>query len=345
MPPQFWKQFFEASANVSLSGYEELAADETVTEDYTATETTDTSDAYASSPSRANDDDTITAASKDPATHDEGEDSLLESLTISPSQPTPRAPQTQTKPPTFAQYPSPYEALKREVHATTNTTNAPPSTISSELPSTPGKQTLPDMSLTPTSSPFAPPTSAFRPSSQQRKDLLLHRVLDKNYRLQATPHAQPRLPHRTDPTAQTPKANSGNRQRDSTSPMSSPPIPAPELHSEIFDSPQRRPPRTPGVSVLAGGLTPRKSKSAKRTGGGWDSDSEGDDDYGDDGLLEGMSPPKTMQFHVPQSRVLQTPGKFPRYFPLRPVEMSHALKPLSICMGTDLLLGNSTRSE
>jgi len=165
--PQFWKQFFEASANVSLSGYEELAADETVTEDYTNTETTDASDAHASSPARANDDDTITAASKDPATQDDGDDSILDSLVISPTQATPRAPQPQTKPPTFARYPSPYEALKREVHATTTTT-APPSTISSELPSTPGKQTLPDASLTPTSSPFAPPTSAFRPSTQQR---------------------------------------------------------------------------------------------------------------------------------------------------------------------------------
>lgn len=36
----------------------------------------------------------------------------------------------------------------------------------------------------------------------------------------------------------------------------------------------------------------------------WDSDS--DDERG----VEGMSPPKTMQFHVPQSRLLRTPGTF-----------------------------------
>ena len=37
--PQFWKQFFEASANVSLSGYEEPPADDeaTTTEDDDAT--------------------------------------------------------------------------------------------------------------------------------------------------------------------------------------------------------------------------------------------------------------------------------------------------------------------
>lgn len=34
-----------------------------------------------------------------------------------------------------------------------------------------------------------------------------------------------------------------------------------------------------------------------------DSDSDEDDDLG------GMSPPKTMQFHVPQSRLLQTPAR------------------------------------
>lgn len=37
----------------------------------------------------------------------------------------------------------------------------------------------------------------------------------------------------------------------------------------------------------------------------WDSDS--DDDEGGMGL--GMSPPKTMQFHVPQPRLLRTPAR------------------------------------
>lgn len=36
----------------------------------------------------------------------------------------------------------------------------------------------------------------------------------------------------------------------------------------------------------------------------WDSDSD------EDGLEAGMSPPKTMQFHVPQGRLLKTPGGF-----------------------------------
>lgn len=37
----------------------------------------------------------------------------------------------------------------------------------------------------------------------------------------------------------------------------------------------------------------------------WD-DSDGEED----GELMGMSPPKTMQFHVPQGRLMRTPGMF-----------------------------------
>ena len=39
----------------------------------------------------------------------------------------------------------------------------------------------------------------------------------------------------------------------------------------------------------------------------WDSDSD-DDDEGDM-MGMGMSPPKTMQFHVPQPRLLRTPAR------------------------------------
>ena len=93
-------------------------------------------------------------------------------------------------------------------------------------------------------------------------------------------------------------------------------MPAPELHAEIFESPLRRT-RVPGVSLL----TPAKGKGGANLnaareaaiGGGrgkekdiWDSDS---DDEG--GLEEGMSPPKTMQFHIPRERLLRTPGMLP----------------------------------
>lgn len=93
---------------------------------------------------------------------------------------------------------------------------------------------------------------------------------------------------------------------------SSPALPAPELHSEIFGTPAARGRKTvPGVSVL----TPARKIGGKQAAGDnnnakamtkgiWDSDS---DDDGLDGE-GGMSPPKTMQFHIPQSKLLRTPG-------------------------------------
>jgi DASH complex subunit ASK1 len=93
---------------------------------------------------------------------------------------------------------------------------------------------------------------------------------------------------------------------------SSPALEAPELRHEIFGTPATKK-RIPGVSVL----TPAHESTKKAFGGEerlggksttlapknslWDSDSE-------DEFLEGMSPPKTMQFHIPQSKLLKTPG-------------------------------------
>ena len=90
---------------------------------------------------------------------------------------------------------------------------------------------------------------------------------------------------------------------------SSPAVPAPQLHSDIFDTPARKT-RIPGVSVL----TPARDRNHSGAESGdrakhqrlWDSDSDDDDD---DAPGAGMSPPKTMQFHVPQPRLLRTPAR------------------------------------
>ncbi|KAL9078240.1 MAG: hypothetical protein Q9157_002858 [Trypethelium eluteriae] len=85
-----------------------------------------------------------------------------------------------------------------------------------------------------------------------------------------------------------------------------------------------RTPRTPGVSVQTPAAKRDIASARRQTGFGargegggggertiqtlsraWDSDS--DDEFGDG--LEGMSPPKTMQFVVPQGRLLQTPAR------------------------------------
>jgi DASH complex subunit ASK1 len=51
-------------------------------------------------------------------------------------------------------------------------------------------------------------------------------------------------------------------------------------------------------------LTPAKGGFGKRND--WDSDDDQFNDDDDDEL--GLSPPKTMQFHIPQSRLMKTPG-------------------------------------
>jgi DASH complex subunit ASK1 len=312
---QFWKQFFESSANVSLSGYEEQPStqeplDETVTEDSnTTTHTTlETSQSYE------------TPSSQHISTLPAEQELDLSSLTISPSHSTPRASaggqqQSPGAEATFADYPSPYEALRQEVGS--NTTH-PEDVASTQQPQTPDKSArattrAQDIAMTPDSSPFLPPaaTSIPRPSTARKKtDPLLHRVLDRNYRVQATPLASARRgnqqqisranapPHAT----ATPATAARTRLLDDAL-SSSPDMPAaPQLHAEIFSSPAKPVPRrTPGISVLAP-ATPKGTPAKK---GIRDSDDEFDDDDDDNAF---GSPPKTMQFYVPQSRLLKTPG-------------------------------------
>ncbi len=141
--------------------------------------------------------------------------------------------------------------------------------------------------------------------------------MDKNWRLQATPHSTARpLPHRTKSAPEaTPSVSTvkrGGRGKEDYDLDSSPAIAAPELPAEIFDTPARKS-RIPGVSILtpARRRKPSTASSAARgksqevARGVW-SDSDDDDD-GEEAV--GMSPPKTMQFHVPQGRLMRTPGK------------------------------------
>jgi DASH complex subunit ASK1 len=305
---QFWKQFFESSANVSLSGYEEPPSqyettDNTMTEDSNATThtTLETSESYDTPSAQHISTDSI-------------QDLEISNLTISPSRGTPRPSgkqQTQhTQQTTFADYPSPYEALRQEVN---NTTVDATSLTQATLPETPGRLLFPvdTISATPQSSPFLPPkpTSIPRPSpSRTKTDPLLHRVLDRNYRVQATPMTTSRYANALSRTAETP-ATARRTRNAIPDPMltSSPEVAPPELHPEIFSSPERRP-RIPGVSVLTPGRHQTHAmKMPARTPGIWDSD---EDDLDDD-LTFGQSPPKTMQFHVPQNRLLKTPGRFP----------------------------------
>ena len=216
---------------------------------------------------------------------------------------TPRATRNNKSRPSIATYASPYETLRREVQGKDSEEETPTST----LPSTPRGQTLSESPAG--SSPFLPPSTT-RQTRTPANDVLLHRVLDKNYRLQATPHTQARLPKSgayTNSTIRTPattrRANGRNLDEIDSSPLEE----APQLRQEFFGSPAKAK-RVPGVSVL----TPAKS-TARRDQEGEGARSKGkaavwDSDSDDEDLPEGMSPPKTMQFHIPQSKLLKTPG-------------------------------------
>ncbi|CAK4033478.1 DASH complex subunit ask1 [Lecanosticta acicola] len=313
----FWKQFFEASANVSLSGYEE-PTDDTVTN-------TEPTDSFQTPP--GHDESTVTGAQMQQQEDDE--DFTIESPTqVTGVQTTPKLPPSTSnktngdsranfnnKNAASASYPSPSPRKY--------TGKNPLAVHDSEEPSTPRMQSAANLQ----SSPFEP-ESAFQPSARSRPqnhDPLMHRaILDKNYRIQATPHTQRKQRQQQQATAAkgTPATATKKAPWDD-SPQSSPEIAAPQLRSELF-SPAKGAPRTPGVSVL----TPAARKTglaAPKTSTGMSLFSPNDKAYTatqertrasqffdesdeDDDLAE-MSPPKTMQFHIPQSRLVQTPAR------------------------------------
>ncbi|KAI1083630.1 hypothetical protein F5B20DRAFT_413741 [Whalleya microplaca] len=364
---KFWKQFFEASANVSLSGYEELAGedDETTTAEETALD--DTTSDY-------NNDNTIQADDttgehtgfqdlQQQQAQARADDSLLDDdaeMTGS----TPRPPNTKSlklPPPQFADFGSPYEKLRRELkgeNAIYKDDERDPDDDTMELPPTRHRdhQTtvrLPDMSMTPRSSSLlleeptlqlgglhlaqaqAQGQSAAHGKQQPNKDLLLHRVLDKNYRLQATPHKNAPVAPGFRGRSPEKKAIAGDDEEDRTrralwadSPQSSPEMAVPKLRSDLYMSPVRLPrgrsggggPRTPGVSVQTPTTARKKTRDifaeAREKGKGkgkerdeirWESDEEGEDE--DTAMFGGMSPPKTIQFALPPSKLMQTPAR------------------------------------
>ncbi|EZF30015.1 DASH complex subunit [Trichophyton interdigitale] len=327
---KFWKQFFEASANVSLSGYEEqppigneqdttVSANTTTTDDSTYQEE---SESYASPSSEH--------ISINQEVKDE-DDPDLSTLSLSPSHSTPRArgipsratPDDDTTSPRI-EYSSAFDQHDDNLPAIES-----PLQLCGAGPRTPGKEN--QLGYNEVATPNTSSSTVFNPTAKfklstalrgDRADPLMHQVLDKTYRVQATPLTNTR---RLTTTKGNNKFNTAtppiSRYKLDDSPLSSPELEAPKLHTELFDSPMIRrsaakrnhsKTRTPGVSVLA---TPSNKFKGDRDPNQWDSDEEfkkggyADDDDEDDSALVDFSPPKTMQFHVPQSRLMKTPAK------------------------------------
>ncbi|KAH0353269.1 hypothetical protein KCU83_g3207, partial [Aureobasidium melanogenum] len=290
---RFWKQFFEASANVSLSGYQEGALEDDMSHNDTTAQETSYDEPSA--------EDDVAERTMTPTAHDYPHDHDDDMSVIdSPSNTTGvhSTPQIKTKQKHFVS-PSPIKP-------------------SSDQISTPMRDTLNLQS----SSPFEPP-SAYQPSTAQRQqnpDPLMHRIMDRNFRIQATPHTARKQfrPTATDTPATAQQNQTQTRTRNlfaDSSPMSSPEMAAPQLRSDLF-SPQKSPrktlqaPHTPGISVQTPGrdlmtstgralFADTKDRTTRTL---WDQESDSDDDFS-------ISPPKTMQFHIPQSRLMQTPAR------------------------------------
>lgn len=335
---------------MSLNGYEETALAEQEEEDEgeeDMTHETETTSTALETPQQGEDDDehTATGADRNPSAAQEEDDSFtVDSPTqVTGVQSTPKLSATTSR--------------QKDVVATsgggrrgfkTSTTSA--ASLRSPSPrkytgrnplalsrsSQPGPST-PKSAQRMQSSPFEP-DSAFKPPPsttrrQQRpqnhnNDPLMHRgVLDKNYRVQATPHTQRRQrAHQANPppTKTTPQTTTTKTQAWDDSPDSSPALAAPQLRSDLF-SPAK--PRTPGLSVL----TPQRGRApttstgrhlfspADKTYAATTTSRQShlfssaaafsDDEDDEDDAADAMSPPKTLQFHVPASRLVQTPAR------------------------------------
>jgi DASH complex subunit ASK1 len=353
---EFWKQFFEASANVSLSGYEENPNGDTTEHEQTTTITEEESTTNITQNTSGLEEE---ASYETPSSehfdlghphHNDESELDLSSLTISPSHSTPRPPSYHQKGKTaqLDETPSSSSAMGGYYPPTTygeensRLEQEDSTLLDNDAPVTPGRYAgrYQQSAETPMSSPFIPPPTTSRsqqPSTSKKNyyqkptDPVLHHVLDKTYRVQATPLSKKGAgavgaagagfkPTKFSVTT-TPK----RKPAYDDSPLSSPELEAPKLHEEIFASPmenRKRAPTTPGtiprskqqqnrgtpkpgISVL----TPGKNNN---NNSGWDSD---DDEFGrefdyddDTGTGLDVSPPKTMQFHIPQSRLMKTPG-------------------------------------
>ncbi|POS87316.1 hypothetical protein EPUL_000709 [Erysiphe pulchra] len=301
---QFWKRIFEASANVSLSGVEEQNEEE----NYLSTYSPEKNKKYDSGSTSVSDDEMHYSEKEDDHEphnddnddNDAEDDSFLENADFTGSTPRVSKIDRTRKGSHQTEHGPLIEDSKNESHEKKSDINSPatPSHVS-RIFNVSKQQAL----------SLSSPESDLLSLTQNRPgpDPLLHRVLDKNYRLQATPIVATRKKNIT---------NIKSTWRDLESPVSSPPAPVPQLHADLFSSPtvpqhSKLPTtHTPGTNARTPiniSLENSAIQLSKKDEISWESDSEEDAE----GIYRelGMSPPKTIQFILPQSKILQTPAR------------------------------------
>jgi DASH complex subunit ASK1 len=187
----------------------------------------------------------------------------------------------------------------------------PPSTPRTSKP--PGYRT----SETPKSTMMQPSTARAPPTATSGR--LLHQTATKSWRIQATPGKAPMSKYRASAASMIPSVTTPARPKQPNfnvddSPFSSP-IQFPELQTQVLKTPgpaalnARTPARlmTRDWGFTGGPPGTAKAKTpAKKTFGVYDfGDSDDDDIF----LPPGFSPPKTMQFSIPASKLIATPAR------------------------------------
>ncbi|PHH53273.1 DASH complex subunit ask1 [Ceratocystis fimbriata CBS 114723] len=274
----FWKQFFEASANVSLSGYddnEDETRQQSVEEESSAMRDITDANMTHDDHDRINnevhgDDDTVTYqqqhqqgtrtqqhTEQDTHFHQYSEESMLDDPDGDLSGSTPRAPATRTIKSQYSDFQSPYSVqsnsrIDEEVTQLLSDDEEPPATRrgaaivdedDTSLLFNQRTAQLPNISLTP--QPKVPPSLSAK--DKGKESAMRHHVLKKNFRLPTTPHRfvarmQSPAKHCTSGTASRHRAANqpaSERKPWEDSPESSPEMAIPRMRSEAFMSPMR----------------------------------------------------------------------------------------------------------
>ncbi|KAI5814207.1 DASH complex subunit Ask1-domain-containing protein [Pyronema omphalodes] len=340
---KFWRQFFETSAGITLDTVKE--SNETTIADETTVRADNTG---VSSPGNYREGEDGLMGMRVPLNDDSElldeqmeEDTIMASLQMQ-STPEPRQPWKQEE-----ETDSSYQMLAQELTAKYDLP-APgaskqqmledESSLSIAAPSTPrtGKSRIggggsgsgyPDPT-TPSSTLPHPTTIRGAPTTTPGR--LLHQTATKSWRIQATPGAAPMSKYRASaasmiPSVTTPARPNPHNFTNDSSPLSSP-IQYPEFQTQVLNTPGPGPShaRTPARLLLTrdwgftggppGTGTIKSKTPAKNTAGTTGGTKYGGYDFGDSDdddifLPPGFSPPKTMQFSIPASKLIATPAR------------------------------------
>lgn len=303
----FWKQFLEAAANVSLSGYEENANDEAQMEEQGVEPEEENDYISMTTPVKEEEEEGSTVYGGEDGGEFGGVQSTPNRRVSSPTKiprPTSRSSRSTPRRDSERQQhklsgeDGGYDDISMELER-----DIPPPRLSMAMgPNQSTSELLEDDTSTfvkkesterPSTPPYPKESKPDNGSFKTPKSVLRHQVLDKNWRIQATPYNKQ--------NAQSPVKTENNKFSE----FDSPDIQPPKLKSHIFDSPQDVSMTSPQAAATPVRKQPEVSQLKTPTNKFYDSDSD------TDMLPAGMSPPVTMHFgtNVGNNDLVKTPAR------------------------------------